>query len=61
MRAGRGYVSLRYPGYPRDEIKVLHGGFSAWRAAASPSTTDVPAPKPVRPLSLPKQTAFWWS
>ncbi|RQZ16753.1 sulfurtransferase [Burkholderia sp. Bp9031] len=44
----RGYMLLRYLGYPRDKIKVLHGGFSAWRAAALPSTTDVPAPKPVR-------------
>jgi thiosulfate/3-mercaptopyruvate sulfurtransferase len=43
----RGYVLLRYLGYPRDRIKVLHGGFSAWRAAALPGTTDVPAPKPV--------------
>ena len=42
----RGYVLLRYLGYPRDKIKVLHGGFSAWRAAALPSTTDVPAPQP---------------
>lgn len=48
----RGYVLLRYLGYPRDKIKVLHGGFSAWRAASLPSTTDVPAPKPVKfPLS----------
>lgn len=43
----RGYVLLRYLGYPRDKIKVLHGGFSAWRATGLPSTTDVPAPKPV--------------
>ncbi|VVD63154.1 sulfurtransferase [Pandoraea commovens] len=43
----RGYVLLRYLGYPRDKIKVLHGGFSAWRAAGLPSATDVPHPKPV--------------
>lgn len=49
----RGYVLLRYLGYPRDKIKVLHGGFSAWRAAALPSTTDIPTPKPVRfPLAV---------
>ncbi|AKM45251.1 sulfurtransferase [Burkholderia contaminans] len=44
----RGYVLLRYLGYPKDKIKVLHGGFSAWRATGLPSTTDVPAPTPVR-------------
>lgn len=42
----RGYVLLRHLGYPRDKIKVLHGGYSAWRAAALPSTTEVPAPTP---------------
>ncbi|WP_175887236.1 sulfurtransferase [Burkholderia contaminans] len=44
----RGYVLLRYLGYPKDKIKVLHGGFSAWRATGLPNTTDVPAPTPVR-------------
>lgn len=44
----RGYVLLRYLGYPRDKIKVLHGGFNAWRAAGQPSTTEVPTPKPVK-------------
>jgi len=44
----RGYVLLRYLGYPRDRIKVLHGGYSAWRAAALPSTTEVPTPTPAR-------------
>ena len=43
----RGYVLLRYLGYPRDKIKVLHGGYSAWRAAGLPSTTEVPSPTPV--------------
>lgn len=42
----RGYVLLRYLGYPRDKIKVLHGGFNAWRAAALPSTTDASTPTP---------------
>lgn len=42
----RGYVLLRYLGYPRDKIKVLHGGFNAWRAAALPSTTEVSTPTP---------------
>lgn len=43
----RGYVLLRYLGYPRDKIKVLHGGYSAWRAAGLPSTTEAPSPTPV--------------
>jgi thiosulfate/3-mercaptopyruvate sulfurtransferase len=42
----RGYVLLRYLGYPRDKIKVLHGGYVAWRAAGLPSTTEAPAPRP---------------
>ncbi len=36
----RGYVLLRYLGYPR--IRVLHGGFTAWRAAGLPITDDTP-------------------
>lgn len=44
----RGYVLLRYLGYPKDKIKVLHGGFSAWRAAALPSATDISTPTPVK-------------
>src|ERR1700724_2811525 len=36
----RGYVLLRYLGYP--EIKILHGGYAAWTAAGLPTTTDVP-------------------
>ncbi|CAG2160691.1 sulfurtransferase [Cupriavidus numazuensis] len=44
----RGYVLLRYLGYPRDKIKVLHGGYRAWHAAGFPSTTDTPKPAPAR-------------
>lgn len=44
----RGYVLLRYLGYPRDKVKVLHGGFNAWRAAALTSATEVSTPKPVK-------------
>ena len=39
----RGYVLLRYLGYPK--IKILHGGYAAWAAAGLPATTEVPAPK----------------
>src|SRR6476660_8291506 len=38
----RGYVLLRYLGYPK--IRVLHGGYAAWVAAGLPSTKAVPAP-----------------
>ena len=38
----RGYVLLRYLGYPK--IKILHGGFAAWGAAGLPTTTAVPTP-----------------
>jgi thiosulfate/3-mercaptopyruvate sulfurtransferase len=38
----RGYVLLRYLGYPK--VKIVHGGYAAWVAAELPTTTDVPAP-----------------
>ena len=38
----RGYVLLRYLGYPK--IRILHGGYAAWVAAGLPSTTTVPTP-----------------
>jgi thiosulfate/3-mercaptopyruvate sulfurtransferase len=40
----RGYVLLRYLGYPK--IKILHGGYAAWAAADLPTTTAVPTPTP---------------
>jgi thiosulfate/3-mercaptopyruvate sulfurtransferase len=47
----RGYVLLRHMGYPK--IRVLHGGYTAWRAAGFPSATEISAPTartfPVRP------------
>jgi thiosulfate/3-mercaptopyruvate sulfurtransferase len=39
----RGYVLLRYLGYPK--VKILHGGYAAWSAANLPITTEVPTPK----------------
>jgi thiosulfate/3-mercaptopyruvate sulfurtransferase len=38
----RGYVLLRYLGYPK--VKILHGGYLAWTAAGLPTTTAVPTP-----------------
>src|SRR6476469_10417083 len=38
----RGYVLLRYLGYPK--VRVLHGGYAAWVAAGLPSTTTVSVP-----------------
>ena len=40
----RGYVLLRYLGYPK--VKILHGGYAAWTAAGLPTTTDVATPLP---------------
>src|SRR5271166_3143458 len=40
----RGYVLLRYLGYPK--VKILHGGYVAWTAAGLPTTTEVPVPTP---------------
>ena len=42
-QACRGYVLLRHLGYPK--IKVLHGGFDAWRAADLPVSNE-----PVHPV-----------
>ena len=39
----RGYVLLRYLGYP--DVKILHGGYAAWAAASLPTTTEVPNPR----------------
>jgi len=39
----RGYVLLRYLGYPK--VKILHGGFVAWAAASLPTSTEVPTPE----------------
>ena len=38
----RGYYLLTWLGYPK--IKVLNGGFSAWKALGLPTSTDKPAP-----------------
>src|ERR1700738_2994303 len=40
----RGYVLLRYLGYPK--VRILHGGYSGWTAAGLPTTTDVAVPRP---------------
>lgn len=39
----RGYVLLRHLGYPK--IKVLHGGFQAWRLAGLPVAVDAAQPE----------------
>ena len=38
----RGYYLLTWLGYPK--IKVLNGGFSAWKAFGLPTSVDTPAP-----------------
>lgn len=39
----RGYVLLRYLGYPK--VQILHGGYTAWVAEGLPTTTEVPTPE----------------
>jgi len=43
MRAARGLWFLEYYGHPN--VKMLDGGFQAWRAAGAPVTTEASAPK----------------
>ncbi len=49
----RGYYLLTWLGYPK--VKVLNGGYSAWKAAGLPTSTDavtpVPATFPESPLA----------
>jgi thiosulfate/3-mercaptopyruvate sulfurtransferase len=40
----RGYLLLRYLGYPK--VLILHGGYVAWTAAGLPTTTVPAAPTP---------------
>ena len=48
----RGYYLLTWLGYPK--IKVLNGGFSAWKAAGLPVSTEAVAPVPATfPTDLP--------
>jgi thiosulfate/3-mercaptopyruvate sulfurtransferase len=39
----RGYVLLKYLGYPK--VRILHGGYAGWTAAGMPTTTDMAAPR----------------
>lgn len=43
MRAARGLWFLEYYGHP--DVKMLDGGFSAWKAAGAPVTSQATAPK----------------
>ncbi len=52
----RGYVLLRYLGYPK--VKVLHGGYAAWVAEGLPATTDVPTPQPKKFAVDPKAASI---
>ncbi|MDO8775912.1 MAG: sulfurtransferase [Burkholderiaceae bacterium] len=48
----RGYYLLTWLGYPK--VKVLNGGFSAWKAAGLPVSTAVVTPVPATfPTNLP--------
>ncbi len=43
MRAARGVWFLEYYGHPN--VKMLDGGFQAWKAAGAPVTSEATAPK----------------
>ena len=43
MRAARGLWFLEFYGHPN--VKMLDGGFQAWKAAGAPVTTEAAAPK----------------
>src|SRR5437762_10997417 len=43
MRAARGLWFLEYYGHPN--VKMLDGGFQAWKAAGAPLTSDATRPK----------------
>jgi len=43
MRAARGVWFLEYYGHPN--VKMLDGGFDAWKAASAPMTSEATAPK----------------
>jgi thiosulfate/3-mercaptopyruvate sulfurtransferase len=43
MRAARGVWFMEYYGHPN--VKMLDGGFQAWKAAGAPITTDCAVPK----------------
>ncbi|MBC8058082.1 MAG: sulfurtransferase [Rhizobiales bacterium] len=47
----RGYYLLTWLGYPK--IKVLNGGFSAWKAAGMPTSTEGANPTPAMFPELP--------
>ncbi len=47
----RGYYLLTWLGYPK--VKVLNGGYSAWKAANLPSSTEAVTPTPATFPDLP--------
>ena len=49
----RGYYLLTWLGYPK--VKVLNGGYSAWKAGGMASTTEV---TPVTPATFPSDLAM---
>ncbi|MEH0973504.1 sulfurtransferase [Micromonospora sp. CPCC 205546] len=55
MAAARAWWTLRWAGHR--PVRLLHGGFPAWRAAGLPTSTAAPTPEPgdveVRPGALP--------
>jgi thiosulfate/3-mercaptopyruvate sulfurtransferase len=53
----RGYVLLRYLGYPK--VKILHGGYVAWTAAGMPTSTSRRLrPRASRSISAPRASSW---
>ncbi len=40
----RGLFLLEHLGYPKDKIRILHGGFQGWLTAGMPVSTKTPTP-----------------
>lgn len=51
--AAKAWVALYYIGHTK--IKILQGGFAAWKKAGLPSTNDVPINKPINYQIFPRK------
>jgi thiosulfate/3-mercaptopyruvate sulfurtransferase len=57
MRAARGFWLLEYLGH--QDVHVLDGGFSAWKAAGLPISREMQAPKGTTFQSRPRSEIHW--
>ncbi|HEY2205751.1 MAG TPA: rhodanese-like domain-containing protein, partial [Pseudonocardia sp.] len=49
--AARAWWSLRWLGWPADRVRVLDGGWAAWRAGGHPVTAEPSRPRPAHPVA----------